>query len=68
MFSTPILSLSDFTKTFIFKFDASGKGNGAILMQYGTPLAFTRKQISEQHLGQSTYEKEMLAIMNVVEL
>jgi hypothetical protein len=37
-------------------------------MQDGRPLAFTRKQISERHLGQSIYEKEMLAILHVVDL
>jgi hypothetical protein len=37
-------------------------------MQDGRPLAFTNKQLSERHLGQSTYEKEMLAILHVVDL
>jgi hypothetical protein len=32
-------------------------------MQDGRPLAFTRKQLSERHLGQSIYEKEMLSIL-----
>jgi hypothetical protein len=37
-------------------------------MQDGRPLAFTSKQLSEKHLGQSIYEKEMLAIMHVLDL
>jgi hypothetical protein len=37
-------------------------------MQDGRPLAFTSKQLLEQHLGQSTYEKEMLVILHVVDL
>jgi hypothetical protein len=37
-------------------------------MQEGWPLAFTSKQLSERNLGKSIYEKEMLAIMHVVDL
>jgi hypothetical protein len=68
MCSTPILSLPYFTKTFVLGCDASGKGIGDILMQDVRPLAFTRKQLSEHNLGQSIYEKEMLAILHVVHL
>jgi hypothetical protein len=31
-------------------------------------LAFTNKQLSDRHLGQSIYEKEMLAILHAVDL
>jgi hypothetical protein len=51
MCSTHVLSLPDFTKTFVLGCDASGKGIGAIVMQDGRPLAFTRKQISKRNLG-----------------
>jgi hypothetical protein len=37
-------------------------------MQEGRPLAFTSKQLSERNLGKSIYEKEMLAILHVVDL
>src|ERR1700677_5165369 len=37
-------------------------------MQEGRPLAFTNKQLSERNLGKSIYEKEMLAILHVVDL
>jgi hypothetical protein len=37
-------------------------------MHDGRPLAFTSKQLSERHLGQSIYEKEMLAIIHTVDL
>jgi hypothetical protein len=68
MLSTPVLTLPDFTKTFVLECDSYGKGIGAILMQDDKPLAFTRKQLFEQHLCQSIYEKEMLAMLHVVDL
>jgi hypothetical protein len=68
MCTTPCPGTTHFTKTFVLECDASGKGIGAVLMQDGRPLAFTRKQLSERHLGQSTYEKEMLAILHAVDL
>jgi hypothetical protein len=62
------LDLLDFTKTFFLECDTFGRGIGAVLMQYGWPLAFTNKQLSEQHLVQLIYEKEMLVILHAVDL
>lgn len=67
MCNTPILSMLDFSKTFVLKCDASGKGLGVVLMQEGCSLAFTNKQLCDGNLGKSTYEKEMMAILHAIE-
>lgn len=36
-------------------------------MQDECPLAFTGKQLRDKNLGKSTYEKEMMAILHVID-
>jgi hypothetical protein len=63
----PVLALSDFTKTFCIKNDASGVGIGAVLMQDAHPLAYISKALGPKSRDLSTYEKEYLAILQVVQ-
>jgi hypothetical protein len=68
MCTTLVLTLPDFTKTFVLECDAFGKGIVTVLMKEGRPLAFSSKQLSECNLGKSIYEKETLFILHVVDL
>jgi hypothetical protein len=68
MCTTPVLTLIDFTKTFVLECDASGRGIGEFLIQYGRPLEFTSKQLSERHSGQSIYEKKIFSILHAVDI
>lgn len=63
MSNTPVLAMPDFSKPFTVETDASHHGIGAVLMQEGQPLAFLSKALSPKHLGLSTYEKELLAVI-----
>lgn len=65
--STLVLALPDFSKPFLIESDASSIGIGAVLMQEGKTLAFMSQELSGNHLGHSTYEKEMMAILHVVD-
>lgn len=64
---TPILALPDFSKPFILETDACMTGVEEVLMQEGRPIAFLSKALGKKHMGLSTYEKEMLAIIMAVQ-
>ena len=66
MTQAPILILLDFSKLFVVEVDASGTGPGAVLMYEGRPLAYYSKAISGKALGQSTYKKQLMAIIHSV--
>jgi hypothetical protein len=57
MCTTSVLSLPDFTNTFVLECDASGEGISDVLMQEGRTLAFTIKKLSERNLSKPIYEK-----------
>jgi hypothetical protein len=50
MSTCPILSLLDFSQSFILECDALGMGIGTMLMQGGHPIAFERRKLSESDL------------------
>ncbi|KAH9658539.1 hypothetical protein KPL70_023536 [Citrus sinensis] len=66
MSSTPTLAMPNFHETFIVETDASGEGIGAVLQQQGRLIAYMSHALSTSKKGWSIYNKEMLAIVEVV--
>ncbi|CAF1529693.1 unnamed protein product, partial [Adineta steineri] len=62
----PVLSTPDFSKPFIIEYDASGFGLRVLLMQDGHPISFERRKLNTRERLKSTYDKEMLAIMDAL--
>ncbi|GJZ62107.1 transposon ty3-G gag-pol polyprotein [Tanacetum coccineum] len=67
MISAPVLKLPDFNKEFTIETYASGGVIGAVLLQGGHLIAFLSKTLSVKHQLMSTYEKEFLALVQVLE-
>jgi hypothetical protein len=65
--TTPVLQLPNFSIPFAIETDASSQGIGAVLSQQGHPLASVSKALGVKNRGLSTYEKEYLAILMVVD-
>lgn len=61
------MALPNFSIPFVVEVDASGKGIGAVLVQNGRPIAYLSQALSQRHLGLSTYEKELIALLHAVD-
>lgn len=64
---SPVLALPNFDCPFCIETDASDAGVGAVLMQDGHPLAYLSKALGPKSRGLSTYEKEYMAILLVIQ-
>ena len=63
----PVLALPDFSKKFVIETDACDVGIGAVLMQDGHLLAYVSKALGPKAQALSTYGKECLAVILVVD-
>ncbi|GKE00805.1 transposon ty3-G gag-pol polyprotein [Tanacetum coccineum] len=66
MIEAPVLKLSNFNKLFIIETDASHSGIGVVLQQGGHPVAYYSKTLATRHHTLSTYEKELLAVIQAL--
>ena len=67
MTTIPVLNLPDFRQLFIVEIDASGYGLGAVLMQTQRLVANFSQVLSVKERQKSIYEKELMAIVLVVQ-
>jgi hypothetical protein len=63
----PVLALPDFSQQFVLETDACNTGIGAVLMQHGHPVAYLSQALCARSQTLSTYEKECMAVILVVD-
>ena len=68
MTKTPVLSKPNFNDIFIIEIDESRDGIGTVLQQNGKPIAFMSRALGVSKKAWSTYAKEMLVVVEVVQM
>jgi hypothetical protein len=66
MFTTLVLTMPDFMKTFIVECDASRHGIGVILILEVRPLSYENNHLKGNKLLKTNYKKEMFAILHAI--
>jgi hypothetical protein len=61
-----VLSLLNFSRSFVLECDALGVGTRLVLMQGDHPILFESRKLNESERLYSIYDKEMLAIMHAL--
>lgn len=64
--SPPMLTLLDFTKSFVVECDASTHGFGVVLIQEAHPIAFLSRPMAPRHRSLAAYERELIGLVLVV--
>jgi RNase H-like domain found in reverse transcriptase len=65
--TAPVLAMPDFSQPFTLETNASDKGLGAVLMQGKRSLAYMSKALGIKKQALSTYDKELMALLAVVQ-
>jgi hypothetical protein len=66
LFSAPILTMPDITKSFDVYCDASELGLGSVLMQEGKVIAYLSRQLCPHELNYPTHDLELAAVVHAL--
>jgi hypothetical protein len=66
--TTPVLAQPDIEKLFDMYCDASGMGNGGVLMQDGRAIAYASQQLRRHEEHYPTHDLELLAVVHTLKV